>query len=277
MVEEINVSCACECHALPPTTTLRGRMKLKMQLTQLQVVAVREDNGAWRWRKKTFPTRLRLTRRWWLSDFGHRLRPSLFGLSPEFASKSCCVVVTRLRSLPYLRGQKMEGIGGVNGFHEDRGGNEHKSDQARRFIRVNLGIVNQQSTEAIRELYESVETTVSGGLHDDVVRRESAAADRHDIHIPNTQRKDPYRDNDKSHRKMFEQTGLLCCHVFVILKDCQEIPMKFLARRWMKTPSITQYTRSGDLSICGGDEAAITLNNLWSDFHIRIGLKTREC
>ncbi|KAK6137053.1 hypothetical protein DH2020_029205 [Rehmannia glutinosa] len=73
--------------------------------------------------------------------------------------------------------------------------------------------------------------------------------------------------------KKLEQTGLLCCHAFVVLKDYPEIPREFLARRWMKSASITPHTKTGQIyQFAGGDEAAVTLNNLWSDFHSCIGL-----
>ncbi|KAK6121463.1 hypothetical protein DH2020_044793 [Rehmannia glutinosa] len=45
-----------------------------------------------------------------------------------------------------------------------------------------------------------------------------------------------------------------------------KIPREFLARRWMKSASITPHTKIGRFIIRGGDEAAVTLNNLWSIF-----------
>ncbi|KAK6160239.1 hypothetical protein DH2020_003620 [Rehmannia glutinosa] len=59
----------------------------------------------------------------------------------------------------------------------------------------------------------------------------------------------------------------------VFLDDYSEIPRKLLAWQWMKSASITVHTKTGQIyQFAGGDEAALTLNNLWSDFHSCIGL-----
>ncbi|KAK6125164.1 hypothetical protein DH2020_041097 [Rehmannia glutinosa] len=73
--------------------------------------------------------------------------------------------------------------------------------------------------------------------------------------------------------KLFEQMRLLCRHIFVILKDCDEIPAPYLAARWMKATSFNSHSKNGHMyQFPGGIEAARTLNTLWADFHSCIGL-----
>ncbi|KAK6160762.1 hypothetical protein DH2020_004143 [Rehmannia glutinosa] len=82
-----------------------------------------------------------------------------------------------------------------------------------------------------------------------------------------------YNDNSvmKCNCKMFEGQGLICRHMFVLLKDQKEIPSKFLMKRWMKTTSLRP-SNARLYQFAGGDASGATLNNLWSDFHSCIGL-----
>ncbi|KAK6163035.1 hypothetical protein DH2020_002876 [Rehmannia glutinosa] len=73
--------------------------------------------------------------------------------------------------------------------------------------------------------------------------------------------------------KLFEQMRLLCRHIFVIFKDCDEIPAPYLEARWMKATSFNSHSKNGHMyQFPGGIEAARTLNTLWADFHSCIGL-----
>ncbi|KAK6159630.1 hypothetical protein DH2020_006944 [Rehmannia glutinosa] len=57
--------------------------------------------------------------------------------------------------------------------------------------------------------------------------------------------------------KLFEQMRLLCRHIFVILKDCDEIPAPYLAARWMKATSYNSLGKNGHMyQFPGGIEAA---------------------
>ncbi|KAK6132674.1 hypothetical protein DH2020_033590 [Rehmannia glutinosa] len=72
---------------------------------------------------------------------------------------------------------------------------------------------------------------------------------------------------------MFERSGLLCRHILLLLKGEQEIPSKYLTRRWLKNASIHPFSRNGDVyQFNGGNTACVTLNKLWSDFHCCLGL-----
>ncbi|XP_019171218.1 PREDICTED: protein FAR1-RELATED SEQUENCE 5-like [Ipomoea nil] len=75
--------------------------------------------------------------------------------------------------------------------------------------------------------------------------------------------------------KMFEMVGLLCRHIFVVFKDLEKIPLKYVVNRWTKDASLkATFEIDGVIYDQNGpkDEKKVLLNKLWVDIHCCIDL-----
>ncbi|XP_019178624.1 PREDICTED: protein FAR1-RELATED SEQUENCE 5-like [Ipomoea nil] len=75
--------------------------------------------------------------------------------------------------------------------------------------------------------------------------------------------------------KMFEMVGLLCRHIFVVFRDLEKIPLKYVVNRWTKDASLkATFEIDGVIYDQNGpkDEKKMLLNKLWSDVHCCIDL-----
>ncbi|XP_019157552.1 PREDICTED: protein FAR1-RELATED SEQUENCE 5-like [Ipomoea nil] len=75
--------------------------------------------------------------------------------------------------------------------------------------------------------------------------------------------------------KMFEMVGLLCRHIFVVFRDLEKIPLKYVVNRWTKDASLkATFEIDGVLYDQNRpkDEKKMLLNKLWSDVHCCIDL-----
>ncbi|XP_019164304.1 PREDICTED: protein FAR1-RELATED SEQUENCE 5-like [Ipomoea nil] len=70
--------------------------------------------------------------------------------------------------------------------------------------------------------------------------------------------------------KMFEMVGLLCKHIFVVFRDLEKIPLKYVVNRWTKDASLkATFEIDGVIYDQNGpkDEKKMLLNKVWSDIH----------
>ncbi|XP_019164429.1 PREDICTED: protein FAR1-RELATED SEQUENCE 5-like [Ipomoea nil] len=70
--------------------------------------------------------------------------------------------------------------------------------------------------------------------------------------------------------KMFEMVGLLCRHIFVVFRDLERIPLKYVVNRWTKDASLkATFEIDGVIYDQNGpkDEKKMLLNKVWSDIH----------
>ncbi|XP_019158027.1 PREDICTED: protein FAR1-RELATED SEQUENCE 5-like [Ipomoea nil] len=70
--------------------------------------------------------------------------------------------------------------------------------------------------------------------------------------------------------KMFEMVGLLCRHIFVVFRDLEKIPLKYVVNRWTKDASLkATFEIDGVIYDQNGpkDEKKMLLNKVWSDIH----------
>ncbi|XP_019185984.1 PREDICTED: protein FAR1-RELATED SEQUENCE 5-like [Ipomoea nil] len=70
--------------------------------------------------------------------------------------------------------------------------------------------------------------------------------------------------------KMFEMVGLLCRHIFVVFRDLERIPLKYVVNRWTKDASLkATFEIDGVIYDQNGpkDEKKMLLNKVWFDIH----------
>ncbi|XP_019172830.1 PREDICTED: protein FAR1-RELATED SEQUENCE 5-like [Ipomoea nil] len=70
--------------------------------------------------------------------------------------------------------------------------------------------------------------------------------------------------------KMFEMVGLLCRHIFVVFRDLERIPLKYVVNLWTKDASLkATFEIDGVIYDQNGpkDEKKMLLNKVWSDIH----------
>ncbi|XP_019191174.1 PREDICTED: protein FAR1-RELATED SEQUENCE 5-like [Ipomoea nil] len=75
--------------------------------------------------------------------------------------------------------------------------------------------------------------------------------------------------------KMFEMVGLLCRHIFVVFRDLEKIPLRYVVNRWTKDASLkATFEIDGVIYDQNGpkDEKKMMLNKLWADVHCCIDL-----
>ncbi|XP_019166905.1 PREDICTED: protein FAR1-RELATED SEQUENCE 5-like [Ipomoea nil] len=76
--------------------------------------------------------------------------------------------------------------------------------------------------------------------------------------------------------KMFEMVGLLCRHIFVVFRDLESIPLKYVVNRWTKDASLkATFEIDGVIYDQNGpkDEKKMLLKKVWSDIHCCMDLE----
>ncbi|XP_019157597.1 PREDICTED: protein FAR1-RELATED SEQUENCE 5-like [Ipomoea nil] len=75
--------------------------------------------------------------------------------------------------------------------------------------------------------------------------------------------------------KMFEMVGLLRRHIFVVFRDLEKIPLRYVVNRWTKDASLKATFEIDDVIYDQNgpkDEKKMMLNKLWADVHCCIDL-----